>query len=593
MSSNKIESWDVNSNNNKKNFSAIKIFSYLCLYSILIALIFCIFDFYIFYKSEKTFFSQSLSSYQIVISNLTENLKNKHYKKLNEDLVSLNLRHDKINQKIDIYKDKPSFRLSWVSSKLEDVTAVIDEWTYLFRLSVKLSKSIDKLFSHGVFEFDEIENDLNTLNTYASSLSGRLDGFDYFFLPVHVRDKIGAMKQKLDFLIAVSDEVSRIMPIFKDVLWSNGPRNTVVLLQNSNELRPTWWFIWSFILIKSAQSKINDFSVNDIYDFDGQINTNITVPFEAEGLVWDKTWSLRDANTSPDIALSARYFNYFFEKSWWDTLDNFIFVDLFLFRNVLKLVWNIDLSSSNIKLNEDNFDLVLQYFIEWNKHYSFSLKQKILGELMQWLISRIDKMSFQEKMDFAFGLVSLKQKFIENKSMQAVSLLEDSQKLFEDYWFCSDFWNSENFVAPVLISISWNKSDRFIKNSYSLTNVSDHEFVLSLDRQFEIWDFDRDVIDILFWKKWIDIPAEKLKEIMWFASNNSILQIYLPRKYDLIFVFEGGNKIEHKVWMSWNNKVYELFLPVISEWQRSLLEMHFKSDEMVKDIEIWRQAWLN
>lgn len=83
---------------------------------------------------------------------------------------------------------------------------------------------------------------------------------------------------------------------------------TLLLFQNETELRPTGGFWGTYGLATFAQGVLTDFHTDDVYALDGpaQAFLNVEPPAPLKKYLGISHWFLRDANWSPDFAVSAR-----------------------------------------------------------------------------------------------------------------------------------------------------------------------------------------------------------------------------------------------------------------------------------------------
>ena len=85
----------------------------------------------------------------------------------------------------------------------------------------------------------------------------------------------------------------------------DGPKRYLVLLQNSNELRPTGGFIGSIGKLLFDEGKMRDFTIQDVYAVDGQLKGHIDPPGPIRDLLNQEHWYLRDSNWDPDFTQSG------------------------------------------------------------------------------------------------------------------------------------------------------------------------------------------------------------------------------------------------------------------------------------------------
>jgi LPXTG-site transpeptidase (sortase) family protein len=85
------------------------------------------------------------------------------------------------------------------------------------------------------------------------------------------------------------------------------PRNYLVLLQNSWELRPTGGFITAAVVVTVAAGQIELSPFQDSYRVDLDYSALPPPPTTLRNALWGAVWTFRDANWSPDFPTSAKW----------------------------------------------------------------------------------------------------------------------------------------------------------------------------------------------------------------------------------------------------------------------------------------------
>jgi hypothetical protein len=166
----------------------------------------------------------------------------------------------------------------------------------------------------------------------------------------------------------------------------------LVLLQNSDELRPTGGFIGTFGLLAVDSGDIVKFETHDIYHLDMPIKDriNVTPPWPLEKYLGVPKWYMRDANWSPDWPVAAGQINWFYlneNKLLPDPypVKDFNFVmgltPKFI-TGLLKLTGPITVEG--VEYDENNFVDLLQYRVEkgYEKVGESSWQRKeVIGEI--------------------------------------------------------------------------------------------------------------------------------------------------------------------------------------------------------------------
>jgi len=250
--------------------------------------------------------------------------------------------------------------------------------------------------------------------------------------------------------------------------------NFLVMLQNSDELRPTGGFLGTYGILEVKNSDILKFDIHDIYHLDMPVKDllNIAPPQPIKKYLVDK-WFMRDANWSPDWPTSAEKIEWFFKEenkllpatdkqySYNNEFNGVIAITPRLVTDLLYITGPIIIQ--NEEYNKDNFHRLLQYKVE--KGYihlgipSWQRKE-IIGDILKELkiklfdlpaerlpeILNVIKDNIEEKNILIF----FKDNYLENlgKELDFAGEVKESQ---EDYLMVVDA-NLGSFKTDAVVS---------------------------------------------------------------------------------------------------------------------------------------------
>ncbi len=151
--------------------------------------------------------------------------------------------------------------------------------------------------------------------------------------------------------------------------------NFLIVLQNSDELRPTGGFLGTYGILEVENGDILKFDIHDIYHLDMPVKDLLAVvpPQPIKKYLIDK-WFMRDANWSPDWPTSAEKIEWFFKEEnkllpatdkqygYDDEFNGIIAITPKLVTDLLYITGPIIVQ--NEEYNKDNFHELLQYKIE-------------------------------------------------------------------------------------------------------------------------------------------------------------------------------------------------------------------------------------
>ncbi|MBI2551776.1 DUF4012 domain-containing protein [Candidatus Uhrbacteria bacterium] len=126
--------------------------------------------------------------------------------------------------------------------------------------------------------------------------------------------------EELDRYVAVSARVfSDILPLLQigpTFLGYPDPQTYLVLLQNSDEMRPTGGFIGTYGLMRFDTGHITEFFTDDVYNLDRFVpgRTRPPAPDPVRRYLQQPYWYLRDANWDPDFEASAKRILQFYDE---------------------------------------------------------------------------------------------------------------------------------------------------------------------------------------------------------------------------------------------------------------------------------------
>jgi len=623
MKNNFDYSWQINKKILEKNnfLMKFKIFWYIFLWWFFIFSSLVSSDYYFFYQENKKYFSDQKAGFELIWNNLKNNLKSKNFILVEKNFQDLEEKFSKF-EKIFLNKINDRKFLIWSKKIFFEWKEIFNDGIFLWRNFLEIEKNFKQILSVRT-GLKPVLTDWNPIENILKLNKENLEIFNKIIDPgVGLKNIFinNFLSKKFDFKTtgSIFQELDNNSEFISKILWKNSPQTSVIFFQNSNESRPTGGFAWSFLIFTANNWKILDWKIHDVYEFDGQLKWNFEkIPFEAKTLVWDESWSLRDFNTNPDLSISSKNFNYFFEKSWWKTVDNFFYLDSKILTEILKIIWPIKLKHLWINVDANNWDFVFQYFVESKKNFEkiwVSPKKLMIWEIISSLKNKMQNLvilgldpGIRESLDNQWKksvqqtgsppsrewqifekFFDLKNKILEKKYIKYYSNNSEINNLFKKNILNKNFQES-NRIQKYFISISWNKSDKFVENKWINWKNNSSKKIISVKRKFfkskkEKNEFDK-FFEFLFKKFWSDIPKNELKRILWFWYNNSILQFYTSKKtwksLDLLFVkfiWENWVKknLKFKKWQQWDKNVFEIHLPILKNLEKQEIFFNFK-----------------
>lgn len=129
----------------------------------------------------------------------------------------------------------------------------------------------------------------------------------------------------------------------------------LVLLQNSDELRPGGGFLGQYAIIKMKNGEVTSTFVEDANLLDQRIVADVPTPYPFERKLQLKKWKFRDSNFSPDFPTNAEKAQYFYRLAGgYEKFDGVIAVNSLTFNNILALTGPVQIpGDSNVYTSTD------------------------------------------------------------------------------------------------------------------------------------------------------------------------------------------------------------------------------------------------
>ncbi len=331
-----------------------------------------------------------------------------------------------IEKSFDEFENLKNFLSQEFGSKIERET-----FLEVFSSVKKIEKSISR-----------IEKNISTVPEYLMEENQKIE-----------RDEILARIKKVHKIVSEVLDFSKTLNTF-----FIQEERTLILLQNQNEPRSTGGFVGSCIILDFDK----DFLIwkfSDIYAIDRKIpiSHQLASPEFFHGL--SKTISLRDANFWPDFPKSANAYREFFRAAGEKRPDILVGINLNFIQEVLKITGEISLPKWGITVNENNFDVVLQFLVESKIAGRFGTKTPIL-DFAKAVFDKLKNFNDVGKLA-EFDIKN----FIAQKNIIAFAESRALQKLFDKWGIAGRLQqknDADNFLHLDFISIGANKSDKFV-----------------------------------------------------------------------------------------------------------------------------------
>ncbi len=195
------------------------------------------------------------------------------------------------------------------------------------------------------------------------------------------------------------DEASPLTRLLPPMLGYPETARYLLVLQNSDELRPTGGFIGTYGIIQTKDGDFERFETHDIYHIDipVQDKVNVTPPDPLKKYLIPK-WYMRDSNWSPDWPTSAENILRFYKlenaaAAKPDPITDFngvIGITPDLIIDLMKLTGPVTID--NVTYTPENFVDLLQYQVETNYvklGVSMWQRKEVIGDIAKAIKQRL------------------------------------------------------------------------------------------------------------------------------------------------------------------------------------------------------------
>lgn len=380
------------------------------------------------------------------------------------------------------------------------------------------------------------------------------------------------VKKSLEILPGLRNQVliaKRAILLIPSFVGVNKKQTYMILLQNSNELRPTGGFIGSFGLLTFDQGKMVDLEIQDVYWADGQLKGHVEPPAEMKKHLGESNWYLRDSNWNPDFPLSAKRAAWFLEKETGRSVDGVIGVNLFLAQKIIAALGEVNLPDFKENINAQNLFERAEYYSEVGFFPGSTQKQDFLGGLTRALFEKI-KSGEKTWSALAQNLwAALKSKDLlvwlnNNEAMEIISDLDWDGRIKDLTCLSSNLDCQIDYLMIVEANVGVNKANYFIKREI--------EQEININDRGEITETLR-----LYYQN--DSPSETFPA----GRYKNYLRILVPESAELLNVSLQGDQIDkQKVDQSTvSSKKSFGFLVEVPIKEKRLVEVAYKQTQKI------------
>jgi hypothetical protein len=182
-----------------------------------------------------------------------------------------------------------------------------------------------------------------------------------------------------------SSNVLTTLSVLPKLMGYESEKRYLLLFQNNGELRPTGGFIGSVGELFVKNGRVEELTIQDVYDIDGQIKTHTEPPYIVRRYLQPHLF-LRDSNFSLDFQEAATTAAFLYKEGGGNKVDGVIALDYTVLQKILEITGPIYLPSHNKTIDSQSGFEFIQSTIEETFTPGASQKKSILSEVFNQLL---------------------------------------------------------------------------------------------------------------------------------------------------------------------------------------------------------------
>ena len=376
------------------------------------------------------------------------------------------------------------FKLSGKKEMYQSSTKFLNSVTYFSNVAYDLSMSATpyrmvweslKPNSEATFEPALLDQTKLHISNAKNSLELALADYnemDHDQVPGFARESIDMYGEVLDVTRDGMDLAWAITSDLPGLIGFDGPKKYLILFQNNNEIRPTGGFIGSYAFLYLNEGKIEELSIDDIYNPDGQIdvrNIRVTPPKPIGDLLIEDRMYIRNSNWDPDFPRSTSAINDLFFRLNGENIDGVIAVDLHMVSMLLEVTGPIYLATYNEDISSENLYERTQHHASYNYEEGSDQKRQFLTVLGSKLLETLFSLE-QGKTSHFFTTINdaFQQRHLQIHFFSSPF----NASLLERKWDGSLVRTDGDYLHVVNANLGGTKANYYVKNSMDYTITS-------------------------------------------------------------------------------------------------------------------------
>jgi len=289
------------------------------------------------------------------------------------------------------------------------------------------------------------------------------NGLNITNMPPFLQSQLVKANEYIKFYCDAIVKLKEIYPYLQFILGYKNRTNYVILVQNQDELRATGGWPTNFAFVGIENGRIRDFTIEDVYTVDGQVDGQIA-DTEMISVLGVQNYKLSLSNWNPELDKSyasvTKILSTEYNRS--PNIDFLITVNLSLIEDLLELTGGITTESYGTVTKENLFNKVVE--IHSNFTPGSTAKTTVSKEVLPKLIQRVKEQAYANPNK----VLSIFSKNMRTKAIQVYS------PKIKDFLENRNSYNSfykyrTNFFSVVDWNWSGNKANRYISRATKLS----------------------------------------------------------------------------------------------------------------------------
>lgn len=317
-----------------------------------------------------------------------------------------------------------------------------------------------------VLSFVLVAERFSHVKRYVSEVAVLLEQVDPNHIPTSYAETFRSLQGQLYALRGAVDTLDTAIRLV--ARFASGDQHILVLLQNSNELRPSGGFLGTYGAIGVSNGRIREQVVSSIYDLDGQLKPEYQPPVPVRAV--NDRWYMRDANWFASFPESAAAVSGMYASVTNNTPDLVIAITPEIAVQGLALTGPIQVPGYDTPLDADNFVEVTQVETSVSYDRSENKPKKMLGVFLPIFLDKLAHVAKAEPSAFLQYLTQA----LSAKDILLYAPAADAQGLIAELGFGGVIVpTSRDYVSVVSANLGGTKTDLSVEQDAQLTTHVD------------------------------------------------------------------------------------------------------------------------